>query len=96
MPARRKKLNRGSGPEELVQDPCCHTYVPKRSAIKKKIAGRWFYFCNQECMENYINGIKNRIKKRSKKGVDKAKWIRYVIKHFEAVPVKLEREWLYE
>jgi YHS domain-containing protein len=62
MPARRKKLNRGSGPEELVQDPCCHTYVPKRSAIKKKIAGGWFYFCNQECMENYINGIK-KIKK---------------------------------
>jgi hypothetical protein len=30
------------------------------------------------------------------KEVDKAKWIRYVIKHFEAAPVKLERGWLYE
>ncbi len=63
MPARRKKLNRVSEPEELVQDPCCHTYVPKRSAIKKEIAGSWFYFCNQGCMENYMNGIKKSVDK---------------------------------
>lgn len=63
MPARRKKLNRKFEPEELVQDPYCQTYIPKKSAVKKKIAGRLLYFCNQECMENYINGIK-KIKKR--------------------------------
>ena len=54
IPVRRKKLNRESEPEELVQDPYCQTYIPKRSAVKKKIAGRLLYFCNQECMENYI------------------------------------------
>jgi len=51
----RKKLSRKSEPEELVQDPYCQTYIPKRSAVKKKIAGRLLYFCNQKCMKNYIN-----------------------------------------
>lgn len=62
MPVWRKKINGKFEPEELVQDPYCQTYVPKRSAVKKKIAGRLLYFCNQECMENYING------KNGKKG----------------------------
>jgi uncharacterized protein len=57
MPVRRKRLNREVEPEELVQDPFCQTYIPKRSAVKKKIAGRSFYFCNQECMKNYMNKI---------------------------------------
>lgn len=63
MPVRRKKLNSGSEPEELVQDPYCQTYIPKKSAIKKKIAGKLYYFCNRECMENYMNGIKKRVDK---------------------------------
>jgi len=53
----RKRMNRGSEPEELVQDPNCHTYIPKRSAVKKKISGNIFYFCNQECLKNYLNHI---------------------------------------
>ena len=69
MSVQRKKLNRESEPEELVQDPYCQTYIPKQSAVKKKITGRLVYFCNQECMENYINGIKKGVKKR----VDKVK-----------------------
>ena len=52
MLSMRKKVNRRSEPEELVQDPYCQTYIPKRSAMKKKIAGRLYYFCNQECMKN--------------------------------------------
>ena len=61
----RKKPDRDIEAEELVQDPCCQTYIPKQSALKKKINGRMFYFCNQECMENYINGIKNRNQKKA-------------------------------
>jgi len=64
MPVRRKKLYRESEPEELVQDPYCQTYIPKKSAIKKMIAGRLLYFCNQECMKNYMNEIKKRNQKR--------------------------------
>ncbi len=58
MPVRRKRLNREPQSEELVQDPNCQTYIPKKSAVKKKIAGSLVYFCNQECMKNYMNRMK--------------------------------------
>jgi YHS domain-containing protein len=50
--------NRGDEPEELVQDPYCQTYIPKESALRKKIDGRMLYFCNQECLKNYLNKMK--------------------------------------
>ena len=40
--------------EELVQDPFCLTYVPIRSALRKKISGRELFFCSRECAERYI------------------------------------------
>jgi len=55
IPHLKRKIRRESEPEELVQDPCCHTYVPKRSAVKKKIGGSLFYFCNEECWKRYVN-----------------------------------------
>jgi uncharacterized protein len=58
MTVRRKKTSGEPGPEELVQDPYCQTYIPKNSALKKKISGEMLYFCNHECMENYLNKTK--------------------------------------
>jgi hypothetical protein len=40
MPIRKKKSNTESEPEDLVLDPHCLTYIPKRSAVKKIISGR--------------------------------------------------------
>ena len=54
MPSIRKRGNRRVEPEELVQDPYCLTYIPKRLAIKKNVAGRECYFCNQECLQHYL------------------------------------------
>jgi len=54
MTGRAKKINRESEPEELVQDPYCKTYIPKRSALRKKVSGRNYYFCKQECLEKFI------------------------------------------
>jgi uncharacterized protein len=53
----RRKINEKAKPEELVQDPYCLIYIPKGSAVKKKIDGRLFYFCNQDCMKNYVKKI---------------------------------------
>lgn len=53
-PSLRKKVNRRDEPEELVQDPYCQTYVPKGSAVKKRIAGKDYYFCNLECLRKYL------------------------------------------
>lgn len=54
----RKKPDREAEAEELVQDPYCQTYIPKQSAVRKKIDGHMFYFCNQECLRNYLNKMK--------------------------------------
>jgi YHS domain-containing protein len=61
MTGRRKKTNRESEPEELVQDPHCKTYIPKRSALRKRVSGRNYYFCKQECLEKFIRN--NNLKK---------------------------------
>jgi len=50
----RKRVNRESEPEELVQDPYCQIYIPKRSALRKRLSGRNYYFCKQECLEKFI------------------------------------------
>jgi len=50
----RRKLNRQIEPEELVQDPYCQTYIPKRSAVRKRVGGRDYYFCNKECLRKFL------------------------------------------
>jgi len=54
MAAPRKKSSRDSEPEELVQDPCCKTYVPKRTAVRKRVEGKDYYFCNRECLRRFL------------------------------------------
>lgn len=52
---RRTKPREESLPsEELVQDPFCRTYVPIRSALRRKVDGRELFFCSRECAERYI------------------------------------------
>jgi YHS domain-containing protein len=45
--------------EELVQDPYCQTYIPKGSALKKRILGKDYYFCKKECLTNFIQNQKS-------------------------------------
>jgi YHS domain-containing protein len=49
-----KKRDRKQDPEELVQDPYCQTYIPKQSALKKKVEGQVQYFCSEKCMKSFI------------------------------------------
>ncbi|MDI6763713.1 MAG: hypothetical protein QME83_11875 [Thermodesulfobacteriota bacterium] len=49
-----KKRDRKQDPEELVQDPYCQTYIPKRSALKKKVEGQVLYFCCEKCLKSYV------------------------------------------
>ncbi len=57
-----KKLTTDSKrePEELVQDPCCQTYVSKRIAVRRKIAGKDYYFCGEKCLRNYLEDRNSR------------------------------------
>jgi YHS domain-containing protein len=49
-----KGSNRQPDAEELVQDPYCQTYIQKRTAVRKKVAGRHYYFCTQECLRKFL------------------------------------------
>jgi uncharacterized protein len=60
----RKKLNRDSEPEELVQDPYCQTYIPTGTAVRKRVEGRNYYFCSKECVRKFLDEKKSQKSKR--------------------------------
>lgn len=39
--------------DEMVQDPFCKTYIPRREAFKKVLGGKEILFCSKECAEKY-------------------------------------------
>lgn len=43
----------GGPVDEMVQDPSCMTYIPSRTAYRKVIAGKEFFFCSKECAEKF-------------------------------------------
>lgn len=45
--------------DEMVQDPVCKTYIPRREAYKKTFGGKEIYFCSRECAEKFKFGKKN-------------------------------------
>ena len=38
----------------MVKDPYCEVYFPKREAIHLQVDGEDFYFCSQECRDNFL------------------------------------------
>ena len=52
-----QELKRGRDEEkvidEMVQDPSCKTYIPRRGAIRKVIQGQEYFFCSQECARKF-------------------------------------------
>ena len=47
--------------EEMVQDPVCGCYVPKRHAHAVYLKGEKLFFCSKECHQKYM-GSKTRPK----------------------------------
>jgi YHS domain-containing protein len=43
----------------LVEDPICHTYVPKQQAFILEQGERIFYFCSKDCRNAFITKQKN-------------------------------------
>jgi YHS domain-containing protein len=41
---------------EMVQDPVCKIYVPKKDALTFVRAGTTYYFCGKECLEKFTAG----------------------------------------
>ena len=38
----------------MVEDPVCHTYIPKETAQQLKVEGQIFYFCGKECEKVFV------------------------------------------
>ena len=39
--------------DELVKDPVCETYVPRRSALARPAGAVTYYFCSRACAERF-------------------------------------------
>ena len=39
--------------DEMVQDPFCKTYIPRRESIKRVINGNEYHFCSEECADKF-------------------------------------------
>ena len=60
---RRKKVKssrkgRGSSggaiQDVLVEDPVCHTYIPKGQAVQLRHDKQIYYFCSKKCYETFL------------------------------------------
>ena len=60
LAGRKLTTDSGKEPEELVQDPFCQTYVSKRIAVRRKIAGKDYYFCGEKCLKHYLEDRNSR------------------------------------
>ena len=41
--------------EEMVQDPQCQIYLPRTQAVVVKKKGEDYYFCSNECRDQYFD-----------------------------------------
>lgn len=41
--------------DEMVQDPYCQTYIPKRDGLRTRVGGEVLYFCSETCRDRYID-----------------------------------------
>ncbi|MGH7266587.1 MAG: hypothetical protein ACREMB_17330 [Candidatus Rokuibacteriota bacterium] len=39
--------------EDLVKDPVCETYVPRRTAVARRTSVATYYFCSPDCATKF-------------------------------------------
>jgi YHS domain-containing protein len=44
-------------PDELVQDPVCGTYIPRKDALRTDKDGQAYYFCSEGCLKRFRRNI---------------------------------------
>jgi YHS domain-containing protein len=47
---------RGVLRDDLVRDPVCETYVPRRAAVTHRRGAETYYFCSPGCAEKFQAG----------------------------------------
>ncbi len=46
----------GQEPQELVQDPSCQTFIPRKDALKAQKDGKDYFFCSEGCLKRFLRG----------------------------------------
>jgi YHS domain-containing protein len=41
--------------DQMVEDPVCHTFVPRRNAVIETVSGQTYCFCSKECAVEFQN-----------------------------------------
>jgi len=57
----KDKVSRGEDGgviDEMVQDPQCKMYIPRRQAIERAIDGKTVHFCSDACATKYLEDEK--------------------------------------
>jgi len=44
----------------LMEDPVCHSLVPRNQAVRLKHDGRIYYFCSEKCCDEFTEKIQRR------------------------------------
>ena len=57
-PLQMKNKEAADETEEMVKDPECGIYIPKKDALVKKIKGERNSFCSDECYKKYKEKIR--------------------------------------
>ena len=39
--------------DQMVEDPVCHTFVPRRNAVIETVSGQTYCFCSKQCAEEF-------------------------------------------
>jgi YHS domain-containing protein len=47
------------GPDVLVQDPVCKTFIPRREALRTERDGTTYFFCSEGCLKRFLSGGSN-------------------------------------
>ena len=53
---KKQKVVKNDGPvnDVLVEDPVCHTLIPRKQAIHLQHQGSMVYFCSEKCCNIFI------------------------------------------
>jgi len=44
--------------DEMVKDPVCQVYLPRKQAISEKMGNERYFFCSEECRRKYKENVK--------------------------------------
>jgi len=47
--------------DEMIKDPVCNVYFPKRDGLHLNVNGQDIYFCSEQCRDRYVaSGVTNK------------------------------------